>query len=253
MASPHDADPDDRFALSDPLQIRTLLGRMVDQRSLIDAPLPGNGPSLLTSILEVDESRERLVLDTSPDPAVERLLLAQPSLQFSSRIDRVDIRFECGPLQRIEWERLPAYSAPIPATVRYMQRREYFRIAVPAAQPVYCQLGAHADADSPPRELRTRVHDISAGGLSLLVPMGEEASMAPGTLFATCRLLLPDSQPVMVGLRVRRLFRAGHRAAGSKGCAGCEYLKLSPAAETAIQRYMMRLERERIARERQRI
>ena len=52
MAATTDADPDDRFALGDQAQINTLLKRMIDQRSLIDAAVPGNGPSLLTSILD---------------------------------------------------------------------------------------------------------------------------------------------------------------------------------------------------------
>lgn len=249
MVSPSDTDPDDRFTISDEQQIRTLLKRMIEQRSLVDAPLPGSGPSLLTSVLAIE--RDRLVLDASPDPAIERLALAQQELAFSSRIDRVDIRFSSGPLQRASWERLPAYTTDIPDSVRYMQRREYFRLAIPAAQPVTCQVLVPADEDMPPHEFRTRVNDISIGGLSLVIPFGEEAAMAPGARFGTCRLLLPETPPVTISLRVRRLFRAGHRSGASKGCAGCEYVDLPSAAETAIQRYMMRLERERIARERQ--
>jgi flagellar brake protein len=253
MASPSDTGQDDRFVIRDEHQIRTLLKRMIDQRSLIDAPLPGAGPSLLTSVLEVDEGRDRLVLDASPDPAIERLALLQRELNFASRIDRVDIRFSTGPLGRITWERLPAYTAPIPEQVRYMQRREYFRLDIPVAQPVTCRVLVPADDDVTPHEIRTRVNDISMGGLSLVIPFGEETSMTPGARFGTCRLLLPDSQPVTISLRIRRLFRAGHRSGISKGCAGCEYIDLSPAAETAIQRYLMRLERERISRERGRV
>jgi len=247
MAAPSNADPDDRFALGDQAQINTLLRRMIDQRSLIDAALPGNGPSLLTSILDVDEDDGQLVFDASADVGVESLALAQRSLKFSSRIDRVDIRFETGPLRRTSFEGLPAYQAPLPRKVTYLQRREFFRIEIPAAHPVNCQLLSTGDDTGPPRQIRTRVNDISAGGLSLVIPYGEEAALAPGARFATCQLMLPDNPPVLIGLRVRRLFRA------SKPCAGCEYLSLSTSAQTAIQRFMMRLERERIARERSRI
>lgn len=253
MAAPTDADQDDRFALRDEAQIVALLQRMIDQRSLLDAPLPGSGPSLLTSVLAVDVDRDRLILDACRDANVERLALAQPQLAFSSRIDRVDVRFDGGPLQRTDWERLPAYAMSIPATVRHMQRREFFRIDVPVAHPIVCQLAVPADAQNPSREIRARVNDVSAGGLSLIVPPGLENTLQPGMRFATCRLALPDSAPVLLSLRIRRLFRAGSRGGSARSCAGCEFVDLSPSAETAIQRYMMKLERERIARERGRI
>ncbi len=250
--SVHD-DQEDRFALSDEVQIRSLFRRMIEQRSLMDAALPGSGPALLTTVLAIDESNERLILDASPDPAIERLALAQPSLQFATRIDRVDVRFLAGPLSRISWDNLPAYAAPMPGTVRYLQRREFFRINTPLGHQVLCQIVAPATENHPAHDLRARVNDISAGGLSLIVPPGEEATLVAGTRFAACRLMLPDTAPVLLGLRVRRLFRIGHRSGLARSCAGCEFVNLSAAAQTAIQRYMMRLERERIARERDRI
>jgi flagellar brake protein len=250
MAAPHDADQDDRFRLSDPQQIRSLLKRMIDQRSLIDVALPGNGPSLLTSVLAIDDDDDELVLDASPDPGIERLALAQDELPFSSRIDRVDIRFETGPLERVTWDRLPAYTAPLPESVRYMQRREYFRIDIPLAHPVTCHVLVPGDNEVRRHEFRTRINDISVGGLSMVIPPGEENAVVPGARFGICRLALPEAEPVLIGLRVRRLFRAGHRSGVSRSCAGCEFVDLSAGAETAVQRFMMRLERERIARER---
>jgi c-di-GMP-binding flagellar brake protein YcgR len=107
-----------------------------------------------------------------------------------------------------------------------------------------------ADADNPPRDFRTRVHDISGGGVSLLVPPGAESFLAQGIRFAACKLLLPESTPALVSLRVRRNFRISRRIGPSITCAGCEFVDLLPNAQTIIQRYLMRLDRERISRER---
>jgi flagellar brake protein len=249
MASPQDADQDERFLLSDPHEIRTLLKRMIDQRSLIDAALPGHGPSLLTSVLAIHDDDE-LILDASPDPGIERRALAEDELGFASRIDRIGIRFRTGPLQRVTWDRLPAYTAPLPQSVRYMQRREYFRLDIPLAHPVSCHVLVPSGDDVVRHEFRARVNDISVGGLSMVIPPGEELAVTPGARFGICRLQLPDNPPVLIGLQVRRLFRAGARSGVSRSCAGCEFVDISPAAETAIQRFMMKLERERIARER---
>lgn len=240
---------DSRFGVDDRDTIVLLLRRMVEQRAMLEASLPGGGPGLLTAVLDVDAKRNQMVLDASPHAAVERIILAQPSVSFSARVDRVDVRFSTGQLSKIEFERMPAYRTSIPQSMRYLQRREFFRIEVPAAHPAYCQVLVPASENHPPRDLRTRVYDISGGGLSLFVPPNEENVLTGGEHFSNCRLLLPESSPIIVSLRVRRNFRTSRRGAMSQTCAGCEYLNLMPAAQSVIQRYLMRLDRERIARE----
>jgi len=249
MAESPNIAVDARFGVEDPEQIAHLLRRMVEQRSMLEASLPGSGPGLLSAVLDVDERRRQVVLDATPHAAVERIALAQPQLGFSARVDRVDVRFYTGPLVKIMFEGMPAYRAPLPESMRYLQRREFFRIEVPAAHPAYCQILVPADDDHPPRDLRTRVYDISAGGMSLFVPIGEDKVLTGGAHFGACRLMLPDANPILVGLRVRRNFRISRRGAISQTCAGCEYVDLMPAAQSVIQRYLMRLDRERIARE----
>ena len=250
MASTEDIRTDGRFGVSDPETILVLLRRMVEQRSMLEAPLAGGRSGLLSVLLEVDEARGRLVLDASPHEHVERRVLEADSLTFATRVDKVNVRFDTGPFQKTRFEGMPAYLAPIPDALSYIQRREFFRIEVPVNHPAYCQVVSPATADSPPRDLRTRVHDISGGGVSLLVPIGAEDVLTPGAHFAACRLLLPEASPALVSLRVRRNFRVGRRGGPSQVCAGCEFEDLLPNAQTIVQRYLMRLDRERIARER---
>lgn len=248
MASaPANSEPDP-YEVVDPRVVANLLERMATQRVLLNAALPGGG-TLLSAVLHVDAAKKFIVLDATQDPAAERLALGQPELRFTGRVDRVDSRFVTGPLQRVAWEGYSAYRAPLPKSLRYMQRREYFRVDIPYGHHAVCQLLVGADENSPSRELRARVYDISAGGLSLLIPQGEEGVLALGTRFNTCRLTLPESNPAIVSVRVRRKFRSAGR--GGQSCAGCEFVDLMPAAENIIQRYLMRLERERVARSRE--
>lgn len=244
-----DVKVDERFGVDDPRSIGLLLRRMVEQRSMLEAALPGGGPGLLTAILEVDERSNRLLFDASPHASVERIVLAQPQIAFSARVDRVDVRFATGPFRKVEFEGMAAYQAPLPTQMRYLQRREFFRIEVPPGHAAYCQLLVPARQDSPPRDIRTRVFDISGGGLSLFVPPGSDDVLTGGERFSGCRLTLPEHPPIQVNLRVRRNFRIGRKQAISQTCAGCEYLDLAPSAQIVIQRYLMRLDRERIARD----
>lgn len=250
MASIDDIRLDSRFGVGDPDSIAVLLRRMIDQRSMLEAPLDDGNVALLTVLLDFDERRDQLLFDASPHAHVERRILETPALTFATRVDKVNVRFSTGPFEKISFEGMPAYRAPTPERLSYIQRREYFRIDVPIGHPTYCQVVAPADADHPPRDFRSRVHDISGGGVSLLVPPGAESVLTPGNHFAGCKLLLPESPPALVSLRVRRNFRAPRRNGPAHTCAGCEFVDLLPNAQTAVQRYLMRLDRERIARER---
>lgn len=248
MVESHDIRVDSQFGVDDRGTILLLLRRMIEQRSMLEAPVPGGGPGLLSVLLDIDERRNQVVIDASPHAHIERVLLAQPEVAFATRVDKVNVRFATGPLVKQSFEGMPAYRAPIPERLRYMQRREFFRIEVPPSHGASCQLMVPATANQPPHDIRTRVHDISGGGLSLVVPPGDDSILTGGARFAACKLSLPESNPIVVGLRVRRNFRVQRRGQLSLTCAGCEYLDLSPSAQSVIQRYLMRLDRERIAR-----
>lgn len=250
MLNSDDIELEGRFGVSQPQAILQLLRKMRDQRSMLEAPLPGPGTGLLSVLLDIDTRHDRLLLDASPHAHVERRVLEADSLDFATRVDKVNVRFSTGPFQKVQFEGMPAYSAPLPERMAYIQRREYFRIEVPTGHAAYCQVVAPADAENPPREFRTPIHDISGGGVSLLVPIGAEALLTPGERFAACKLLLPECPPALVSLRVRRSFRVNRRNGPSLVCAGCEFIDLLPNAQTTVQRYLMRLDRERIARDR---
>lgn len=250
MVSTDDIRVDGRFGVEDPDAIVILLRRMIEQRSMLEAPLSESGAGLLSVVLDLDPRRRQLILDASPHAHVERRVLEAAQLTFATRVDKVNVRFSTGPFEKIQFEGMPAYRAPLPTSMRYIQRREFFRLEVPPGHAAYCQVVAPAGPDHPPRDLRTRVHDISGGGLSLLVPIGAESVLVPGAHFAACKLLLPESSPALVSLRVRRNFRLPRRNGPSQTCAGCEYIDQLPNAQTIVQRYLMRLDRERIARER---
>jgi c-di-GMP-binding flagellar brake protein YcgR len=250
MGSRDNIRTDSRFGVTDPAAIEVLLRRMIEQRSMLEAPLGSGESGFLSALLELDARRQTLILDASPHAHVERRVLQSEQLTFTSRVDKVNVRFSTGPFEKIQFEGMPAYRTGLPDELKYIQRREYFRITVPAAHPAYCQVVTAASADHPPRDFRTRVHDISGGGVSLLVPIGAEDVLTPGAHFAACKLLLPESSPALVTLRVRRSFRVSRRGGPSHVCAGCEFEDLLPNAQTIVQRYLMRLDRERIARER---
>ena len=63
----HAADTaDERFLVRNPRQLRQLLRSLIDQRSLINAHIDGRDRSFPTALLDLDEDEDTLLLDGSP-------------------------------------------------------------------------------------------------------------------------------------------------------------------------------------------
>jgi c-di-GMP-binding flagellar brake protein YcgR len=62
--------------------------------------------------------------------------------------------------------------------------------------------------------------------------------------------MLPETGAIVTSLRVRNLFRITNRDGSIMLRAGCEFIHLSSSMASTIQRYILKVERERNARER---
>ena len=81
------------------------------------------------------------------------------------------------------------------------------------------------------------------------------ADVLPGSRFRRhllWRYSIIEARPTREGLRVRNLFRITNRDGSITLRAGCEFTHLSSAMASTIQRYILKVERERNARERSR-
>src|SRR5690606_31673582 len=102
-----------------------------------------------------------------------------------------------GSLSPTQWEDKPAFLMARPESLYRLQRREYFRIEVPAKNPATFTVLDPPMGDANPV---FPVYDISAGGLRLIDRdrlLGETI----GKIYDG-RLDMPDLQSLEIGLRV---------------------------------------------------
>lgn len=243
-------DDGDKFAITNPHEVRTLLRRLVDQRSLLTAHFGEGRLFLLTAILGFSPDGRHLYLDTSPDDNINRRTQQAERLLCTSQLDHVEIRFTTGPAIPTQFEGLPAFRVEMPALLRYLQRREYYRLLVPITHALTCQIARHDPAGKPLFSVKARVVDISLGGLALVVPAAAQAHLTPETTFPHCQVELPDTGRFEAVIHVRHVFETRDGRGLPRTQAGVEFQNLSPSAQSLVQRYIMRVERERIARER---
>ncbi|WP_341675074.1 flagellar brake protein [Niveibacterium sp. SC-1] len=242
------SDEDDlaRFVVRGPKEIRFLMRQLSERTSLVSAYPADAGHFALLSILDVPESPdEHLILDVSQDEAQNTALLRSERIICVSQLDRVRIQFELPGIQAGRHLDKPALISRMPAAVLRLQRREFYRLQTPVTDPVRCVVPIGEAGKSQP--LDTRVLDISGGGVAVCLPDTGHGFHVDRE-FTGCQLFLQDTQALVIRLRVRNLFKVTLPGGNEILRAGCEFVGLTPAQENHIQRYILRIERERAAR-----
>ncbi len=238
-----------RYRVTDPLEIRLIIRRLIAARALLTLHDADGTVVLLSSILAIDEVTGLLILDTSTDEAANQRLLAHAAVNCQGNLDRIDVRFSLERLSFCTHQYLPAFAAALPKLLIYLQRREFYRLPAPLSDELVCSLTFSSEDRQPAIILGAIVIDLSERGLSIRLPAGEEARFSTGLILDHARLKLPTG--VVEGpLLVRHVGQyAGGRGA-TLSHAGCEWGDLPVSMQGIVQRYMIRTERTRNARER---
>lgn len=196
---------------------------------------------ILTSIVSYDDSG--IVLDLGASGEMNRKALEANKLFCVTQLDKVKVQFLLLGVKRIEVGGQPAFKAPLPETVLRLQRREYFRLTTPIARPLKCQITI-PDVGV----IEAQVADISGGGIGLMgIPL--TVKIEPGMDFSNCKIDLPEVGTVVATVQIRSVFETTTRSGVRSKRAGCQFVNLPGPMMTLIQRYIIKVERERKARE----
>jgi c-di-GMP-binding flagellar brake protein YcgR len=238
------------FVVDSPHQVRDLLYRMIEQRCQILADLGPDSRSLVSAVLELSEDGRSMLLDPGPDAAINAYALRLDRLTMTSRIDRVPVRFECGRLEKVFFQGQPAFRAAVPARLHYAQQRQFFRIPALGGLDLRCRIELPAKSQGAARQIDFPVIDLSLGGMALLCPESERGSLARGMSLAQVGLRVPGQEELRTPLRVINIGSIETARGETRQRIGCAFQPLDPLAQKALQRFIVAIERTRIARER---
>lgn len=232
-----------QYLLHAPREIAFVLRQLASKGALVTATFGGELDFLLTTVITVPEDNRYLLLDLGRDQTVVTRALNKGRLLCDTQLDRVKVQFEIEHLEQTEHEHLPALRAPLPGVLLRLQRREYYRLAVPYSDDMLCGVPLESG-----RTINARVIDISGGGLALLATP-TNSPFAPGLVFKNCTLTLPHTTgPIRFTLEVRNLFRITQRDGREMVRAGCQFSDMPMTVANQIQRYILRAEQERATR-----
>lgn len=234
---------DERFLVRNPLQVRQLLRSLIDQRAMINAHIGGRDQGFPTAVLDLDEDEDVMLLDGSPVEAANRAAEAEGHLLCFAQLEKVMVRFRVDNLQRVDNGPHVAFRASLPEEVMHLQRREMYRLETPITDSPHLLLPM---ADGRGEALSMRVVDISGGGLAVNIPADihvfgmqrryeAELSIPEG----------PDLQVSLIACNERQLKLPNGMEATR---IGLRFDRLPRGGDSAIQRYIFRIDRQRSAR-----
>ena len=238
-------DDDVRFAVRQPAEIVFVLKKIMQNTQLVTAYLDGSADFALTSLLAVMPDTAEIVLDDSPDAAVNKRLLRAKKVLLVTSHNQVKVKFTTSDIREVRYKGRPALRIPLPDTLVRIQRREHYRIATPITKPLICTLPL--PDRGPGVQAETIVLDISIGGVALM-DNHDATGFQIGDVFENCRIGLPEVGTLVVSLKVRNSFETPLRNGLSFRRCGCHFLNLAPSTESLVQRYIMFLERSRNSR-----
>lgn len=230
---------DERFLVESRVEIAFILRCAMNEGAMAVVSFNQGRDSFVTAVLSVDGAAGHYVIDASQDEAVNQRLALASRILFSSYQGKVRIQWEADRARAVSFEGHPAMLIPLPAVLRKYQRREYFRAETPVMRPVQCTIPLEEG-----RSVVANLFDISLGGVGL-TGLPADFPIEIGREFPGCTIVLPEFGVLSVTLQIRNADEVALRDDRVLRRAGCAFVGLPPGADSMIQRYIIRLERDR--------
>lgn len=239
------ADEFSQFLLYGKSEMLPVLRGLIEQVSQVTMMFNEGRDMVLTSLIACDE--DRLVLDFGASMEMNRNALKAEKLFCVTQLGKVKIQFLLRGVTQIEVDRRPAFLAALPDSILRLQRREYYRLSTSIMQPLKCRIRL-VDAGTAASPVEVNVADISGGGVCLAgLPL--DLPLEANMVITDCSIELPEVGSISATLHLLWVTETTNRSGVRARRAGCEFVHLPGPMERLIQRYIMKIERERKARE----
>ena len=225
------------YTLSGTLEIAFHLRLLQNRQETVSAYFDHGKRFFLTRVLQVDAERRQFVFDPVSDQELVRRLMAAERTVFVAAPDGVKTQFVCVRVVGRQDSDGPVLVADFPDHLIKLQRREYYRVETPIINPLFCHIGE-------PQRLRLSLHDLSLGGLGLVLAQ-PAMSVEPMAVIEECRMELPGFGTLRFDLEVRNVHTVIQKNGAQQLHLGCRFLRLDHKQQGNLQRYMVQLERER--------
>lgn len=233
------------FQIESRREILALLRGLKDQNQLLTLMINGGSDAFITTVLDVDDKQNMITIDSVQNQFGNQRIVGAPRVFFEGLLDKISIQFVASHLEQSSFEGRTALKFSVPPSLIRLQRREYYRINTPISNPILCMIPVERESQMTIEKLP--LFDISCGGVSILDER-RVLTEAIGHTYQSCQIDLPTIGKISLQLQIRNVQEVPLLNGKTTKRIGCQFIDLSSGVLASIQRYIMKLERERNAR-----
>lgn len=229
----------DQFLKQTPLAVLGVLRDL--QKGQVPVRISWPGGQFISKILDVNT--DALIIDFGSQEYENKAVQRAGKVTIAAETHGAKVEFTVAQLSSGDYQSLPAFTTPLPASLWFIQRREYFRISAPLYPAYFCK------ARMPDKsQLRFRLFDLSLGGMGALLEGNAPESLKEGQRFTQIELDMAawgqfyfDAQLISIS---ERTVVDGKNETVTTPRLSFRFLNVNPAVERELQRIIFSLERE---------
>jgi len=238
-------EKDSEYFIKDPKQVFNSLNQLLKQKALISAHFGDNNESFITTILNLDRKKNLIKLDYGPKEYLNKQLLSSSNIEFRTEFQGIKVAFSGQKISKTLSNGQQILVMPIPASIFWMQRRQFYRIKVPLSHSSICKIIFNSENEETRQTVKFKLVDISISGIAILNEQQQLSNeFIPTSSFEHCELRLDNSSAINVSLTVKDKRNLLPEKPNKGQRIGCAFNHITPACESNIQRYMQEIERE---------
>jgi c-di-GMP-binding flagellar brake protein YcgR len=235
--------PDDaRFLVTNPLEVARTLRGLSSRTEMVSAFFNAGNDLLLTSVVDVQPEKNAVMLDYGSNDVLNQKILKAEKIIFVTSLDNVKVQWVSNQITADQFGGRSAFRIPFPSQVLRLQRREYYRLTTPVISPIKCRIPTGQGAS-----VEVALADISAGGIGVVISQPLGVSFEVGAKFPGCRVDLPGIGTAEFTISIQSIWEVTMKNGLKSMRAGCQFIDMRAGMQSLIQRYIIKLERERIA------
>lgn len=236
-----------RYQVTSRREIATILRTLAEKKQLVRMQINNGADNVTTSVLGIDEANGLMVIDCARSTTMNNRIVDSDQIDFETTLDNIRILFSAAQASACEYDGLPAFAMGIPASMIRLQRREYYRVPTPIANPVRCTIHIPNDHGAIVQTLNLTLQNVSGGGVAI-VDEGKQLDDTIGRVYKDCRIDLPGGTLVIATLEIRNSHEIKLNNGKTVRRLGCLFVDLPNPMLSAVQRYITKLERDQNAR-----
>ncbi len=231
-------EENEKYRLTSAKEIKYVLRTLAVKGSRVALYYGDAHEFILTTVLGADDTG--VWLEQSPNSPDNQLIAKSTKLIFVTSHLQIKIQFATNHVRSTVYENYAAFYLPLPDSLYRLQRREYYRLEMPAHNLLHCVIPA--DSPQTKQSCEFTIVDISCGGVGLICAE-TDTEIAVGKTYVNCLIDLPEVGKISGTIVVKNLFLFSLESGQTQKHAGCEFEKLDSTSTILLQRYVMNMQR----------